>query len=770
MTDRTSSPTFDVELTGCRPEPLASYLKALGVFRLVAEQKDKNAHGFWRGEHFVLRSTLDHDALTRFLVEEWRPTPIIAPWNGGGGFTQSEDEADGAESTETATPLDAIRFSNAPRLKEYRQTIEIVLRWRELPPGDLTVSEIESRMATRLAGLTEKELASKDSQELLRQVDDLRAGIVTSGIDTGLCVSRLNKKNKDFNRLARKLLTKIRGWSRGASKQTLLARARAELPDSAVEWVDATWVLSDTSKTTPLLGTGGNDGNLDFSANFMERVLAVLSTTDSEWLCSSLFAVQRPIHYDGKMGQYDPAVGIYSNPWDFILLIEGALMFAAAATRRYENTSPSMMAFPFHARAAGGLATVTDADESESRDELWLPLWSQATSVREIRRLFAEGRATVGSGDLAHTASSALDFARAVAALGVDRGIDSFTRVGFHVRNGRSYFATPLGRFATQEVRAARLFDEIDGWFDRFRRSSLGKNVPARIALARRRLELAMFDAVGTGSIGPVLLELGDAERALARSLTFTAKAFLSPLPRLQPAWGTAVDDGSVEQRLAAALALRPGMRRRLVPFDESGRGFGRGDEAGFVFADRPLVENLHALLLREDVEALQQDRGAEEILTPRRCSLTDIAHFIDGTTDDGLIERWTRAFVLVNGGLIPDVPNDTILPPASFAVLALVHYRRLGDDLLPRTTGVLARACAGDAVGATERAIRRLNANARPLPVAALVESTSRTRRIAAALAFPLTLQQRRTLERMVLPTLDMPDSTAPDFSQEQV
>jgi CRISPR-associated protein Csx17 len=32
-------------LGGCRPVPLASYLKALGVLRLVSEQADPNAGG-----------------------------------------------------------------------------------------------------------------------------------------------------------------------------------------------------------------------------------------------------------------------------------------------------------------------------------------------------------------------------------------------------------------------------------------------------------------------------------------------------------------------------------------------------------------------------------------------------------------------------------------------------------------------------------------------------------------------------------------------------
>jgi CRISPR-associated protein Csx17 len=677
----TAVATHDLVLTGCRPEPLASYLKALGIFRLVAEQKDRDVRGSWHGEHFILRSTLDRDALSRFFLEEWRPTPVIAPWNGGSGFYPKDNHE----------APDAILASSDQRLASFARSIEI----------------------------------------------------------------------------ARSFVAK-RGWSERPEKEAKLlaiSEMRAQLPDVALAWIDAAVVIGDDRLLfPPLLGTGGNDGRLDFSNNFQQRVMEVLAAHSGASLDASLFGVPTPSRFKGAMGQYLPASNERSNPWDFLLLIEGALVFAASATRRYESGSPAALAFPFHARAAGGLSTVVDADESESRDELWLPLWSSPATFRAIQRLYAEGRATVGSGDQARTAANSLDFARAVTALGVDRGIDAFTRIGFHVRNGLSYFATPLGRFATHEVRAARLLDDIDKWFEKFRPKAVGKNVPARVALARRRLEQAMFDAVESGLVGPVLLELGEAEQALGRSLSFATKAFLDPIPRLPATWATEVVDGSAEQRLAAALATRRGMHTRLVPLDRSGRRFGREDDSVMVFGDQPLVDSLHALLMREDVEAQQSDQQELELLGRPRCTLSDVAQFITGRTDDMLLERWLRALVLVEGGLATELPPEHMLPPATFAILSLVHGRRLGEQDLSRTTGVLARACAGDSVGATGPAIRRLSASGCPMPVAAIAEPVARMRRIAAALAFPLTRNQRRTLESMVLPA---PDPSIPNFSE---
>jgi CRISPR-associated protein Csx17 len=655
----------EIVLTGCRPEPLAAYLKALGVFRLVSEQCDAEARGAWRGEHFVMASRLDREGLTRFLLDEWKPTPVVAPWNGGSGFYAKDNRQ----------ARDAILASTDSRLAPTGAAMQVAQAY------------------VREAGLAERPEA-------------------------------------------------------GDAKTRMLSVLRARLPDDALAWIDAAIVLGDDRLLfPPLLGTGGNDGRLEFSNNFHQRIVEVLTNRDQVRLESSLFGDAETNRFKGTMGQYLPSAQERTNPWDFILLIEGAMMFAASATRRLESNGPAMLAFPFHARAAGGLATVTDSDEGESRDELWLPLWHAPANLRSIRRLFAEGRATVGSGDDARPAVSGLDFARSVSSLGVDRGVVEFSRIGFQVRNGLSYFATPLGRFATGEVRAARLLDEIDGWYGRFRQRTTGKETPAGIAIARRRLEQAMFDAVVTDKLELVLLALGETEHTLGRSLSFTTKAFIAPVPKLSAGWRGGSD--STERRVAIALASRSGMRRRLVPLDSSTR-FGRGDDPTFVFGDRPLVDNLHALLLREEVESQQTREHDPEIAPYSICTLADVARFVAGEAP--------RA---------PDVGSE-LQPPAAFAILKLVHDRRVDGETLPRTAGLLATACGGDAIGATSRAIRRINASSRPFPIEAIFEPPAHMRRIAAALAIPLSTKQRYELERMVLPPGVSADK--PSTQQEQV
>src|SRR5262249_32669695 len=78
-------------LDGCAPTPLAHYLKALGILRLVAEQTDPLARGWWEGDRFRLMTRLDEQELLRFFLDRYEPTPLTSPWNKGSGFFYASD-------------------------------------------------------------------------------------------------------------------------------------------------------------------------------------------------------------------------------------------------------------------------------------------------------------------------------------------------------------------------------------------------------------------------------------------------------------------------------------------------------------------------------------------------------------------------------------------------------------------------------------------------------------------------------------------------------
>lgn len=675
----------DLRLEGCSPEPLAHYLKALGILRLVSEQIAPDARGCWDGDTFVLRSRLDAAALLAFFADRYAPTPLISPWNGGSGFFPGDQKSG----------IDAIANSDSPRLAPYRRAITVA-----------------------------------------RQV------LKTLGLKA--------KPDKD-------------------QKPALAGHLRSELDDDALGWLDAALALTDDGlRFPPLLGTGGNDGRLEFANNHMQRLAELLLGPPAPGLLrGALFGEPTPGLGKGKaIGQFLPAgtgganagTGYsrdsFVNPWDFVLMLEGALLFASAVTRRLEAAAPGTMAFPFTVRAsASGYGSSANNDEQDTRDELWLPLWRTPASLLELRALLSEGRAKVrltdAHGVTSRPAGTGVDFARAITGLGVARGLHSFARYGFHVRNGLSYLATPLGRWRVPERPGehVELLTPIDRWLERFHRTATGTHAPASHARALRRLESAILKLCqdGTpGAVQAVLIALGEAEAAVARTPGDAIQQSLRPVPLLPAIWLERANDHSPEFRLAAALASTD-LRARIVRV-RRGEWLPRGQDDGrTVWGEGDLVRNLLAVLLRTDVERSQDSNSSpvpRDTQPRRHAALADIAAFIDARTDDARLEALARGLSLLDWRRAPATPSAPrgATPPAAFAALALAHTWSPEGQPLRRTPGMLPRAAAGDLRSASTLALRRLQGQG--LPTRHLMDldvlPTQRTR-LAAALIFPL-------------------------------
>jgi CRISPR-associated protein Csx17 len=716
-------------LEGCRPVPLAHYLKALGVLRLVAEQKDRVARGCWQRERFVLRTTLDGDALERFFLEEYRPTPLVAPWNGGSGFYPKDNRK----------ALEGFGASIAPRFAELRETIEL------------------AKAVLQELGITDKE--------------------------------------------------------GGETKATLLERCRATFPDHSLQWLDAAYVLSaEGPKYPPLLGTGGNDGRLDFTNNFMQRLLSLFDPgtgeplpAAKELLLAALFdSPTNELVKGAPIGQFlphhagganaDTGFGADSliNPWDFVLMLEGATAFATATSRRAEQEIVGAPSYPFTVHTIGvGYASATGADEKSSRAEIWLPLWSRPATAVETLALFAEGRARVGN----RTAANGLDFVRAIAGLGVDRGIDAFQRFGFQVRNGLAYFGVPIGRFTVKAEPRAALLGEIDYWLEAFRRKANGQTAPASAARALRHLESAIFELCTHGDqrLQQVLIALGRAEQVMATSARWTKESYIHPVPTLSPDWLNAADDRSTEFRLAASLAsvfgyygssdirgtLLP-LRRQLEPIQTWKADSGvkvRWDFDGdrdVVWTVGQLTEVLNAVLHRRLLLAVRAGARTYPDRGKITASLGDIADFIEGRVDEqrmadliwgSILVDWSR---LSSGHGLPARGADgrSPFPPAFYSLLKLCFAgpRRTGSDQaadgsdgdqgakdVPIVLQIHRLAAAGRGAEASREAIRRLRGSGYSPAVSPFEISGAIASRSAAALLFPISHQDRKLLARMI-------------------
>jgi len=240
------------------------------------------------------------------------------------------------------------------------------------------------------------------------------------------------------------------------SKERLVQELRNRLPDDALPWMDASVVL--TAKKTeypPILGTGGNDGRLDFSTNVHQRLKDVLPALGAEpersraWMQDLLWGRSTEKLLAASVGQGDPvgagtpgssafgSADAMVNPWGFILMVEGAMLFAASVAKRLGEQN-SRVAIPFTVSSSPD-GPIPGSAKEEGRGELWAPLLESVT-LTELRQVFEEARVSWDGG----TASSAVSMYAAVRSFGVNRGISAFQRFGFLKRNGLAFVAVPL--------------------------------------------------------------------------------------------------------------------------------------------------------------------------------------------------------------------------------------------------------------------------------------------------------------------------------------
>lgn len=729
----------EIVLEGCTATPLAGYLKALGVLRLLAI-KHPETRGAWRGDRFVLTTSLDRNGIEQFFLQEYAPTPIMAPWNAGSGFYFQERKSKATDPT--------------------------------------------TGKKTKLGIFDQETAATK-----------IVATIIKSKSQRFAHFRRALSQAGDFVQ-HEKLTTAPES---GEEKDSFVLFLRANLPDECVEAMDAGLVVAGgTTNFPPLLGTGWNDGNLDFTSNFMQRIIDVLGADDAAvpehsraWLQGALFDVSTSRLTNDNIGQFSPGrAGGYNastgfdgsalvNPWDFVLMLEGALMFGASITRRNASNATGAVSYPFTVRtvtAGSGSLGESDSSKEYTRGEIWTPLWTQTASCREVQALMAEGRVALGR----KAARDALDFARAVQHLGGYRGVRSFQRFGLLKRNGRAFFAAPLSRIEVNEAPIASSLDELDanGWLERFRRFANDANTAVRFKTLRKRLEDRLFALAGKrpgkAEAQELLILLGKIQSSLA--VSSKAREAARPLPRLSERWVIAADDNTPAFRIARALAGLRGtgdealpLRAQLFPVH---RRFDQWltPEAGEKNRicdgmQGRLVDTLPTWLERRLWLADRLTMPDKPLDSPAGATLDDIAAFLRDDSMD------MRIAALLPGLALCDIPQDIDrsggngVVPAAFALmkLALTPERTLRSldvlaegQRLPVPAGMLAQLSAGNHGNrAVTSAWRRLRASGlSPLftPGALPMLTGIDPGRAAAALLIPLRFGATAALARSVL------------------
>ena len=450
-----------------------------------------------------------------------------------------------------------------------------------------------------------------------------------------------------------------------------------------------------------------------------------------------------------------------------------------------------MATFPFTTQPSPvGHGTLSFADGKKPKNakreiaEMWLPLWEKPTTLYEVQQLLSEGRAIVGK----RVVRTGVDFARAIAGLGTDRGVESFQRMAFLMRNGQNFMAVPLGRFEVRAQRDVDLLQGIDTWLDSFRRACRREtpSTPPRFTAALRRIDTAIFDFSRYGGkqrMTEILRALGEAERKLASGERFRNEGRVNPIPPLSPGWITACDDGSPEYRLALALASICGDRERHVGDIRVNLESVERRRSRWIWAERSrsvawssadLCRNMIAVLTRRVMDAGRV--GLKDLPLDSRVSVSvaDVSTFLSGGTDDRRIEELLWGLLLIDGQQDwrepirqpTATPRHPLSLPYAYALLKLLFL----PHGLPSSSGgekipikpepeILGRLRSADVDGACTIAARRLRAAGLvPMPGPTSggmrrqikVGSHLPAMRLAAALLFPINNTVR--LGRQVL------------------
>ncbi|MEE9911029.1 MAG: type I-U CRISPR-associated protein Csx17 [Deltaproteobacteria bacterium] len=776
----------EIVLRGCRPETLMGYLKALGVLRILSEQlKEHTVKGFWRNGTFVIHSSCDAQFILDFFRDKYVPTPIVAPWGGGSGFYPGDAQQG----------IGAIERSTDGRLSAYREIIAAIRTWPEISSPLKCVADIVSAIKNE-ASVMRPGKARTLYETLLKTENGYRGKVemelgLSDLIDTPMdglgqfCKDLEGAQKKAANNwhmTVKKLRTKCVGLARGENKEALLKACRTRLPDECLSWLDAVYLAPSNSVPiyNPLLGTGANDGNCNFSNNFMQHIANLLiagACAESRSLFeSSIMGTPVSGLIESSIGQYNPGrAGGYNqgmgiekknfkiNPWDFVLLLEGSIAMTGSIARRFTDNPHGFESLPFTVRPIRiGYSSATQ--DEDCRAEIWLPMWKRPSSYAEFRHLAGEGRCSIGR----RQAPNGLEFTRAIGMLGVDRGIEGFSRYLLLKRRGKSYIALNAGYMPVQYRPALRLLDELDPiiWqLDKFLRG-FNKKIPATFVSARRRIEVATFQLCqkpDPASFSGLVQALGNMEYLIAQRDRSAKINPQRPLGGLSPMWILESDDGSLEIRIAAAIAsvrcngLVGTVRSNMSRVDAQKPWTWASGQSQQHWHGSNLVERLSGVVRQRMMDAERLNTllpfSGSVSLSPK-----DVVSFLYGDTDDRKIEYLLWGMTLIDWGK-PGLDslrgrwsgalhNDPL--PRGWCLLKLLHsydfIRGVEIRKDPRSISLLA---AGRGAESIQAALHRVRVSGlMPLPVNQ--DEQINTQRQLAALIIPTNDQG--LLESLVL------------------
>ena len=503
--------------------------QGIGILRLIVEQRaDCEARGWWQGEHFCLFSKLSREDIEASLLEQYEPTPLLSPWNKGCGFSKPNDPGL-APLEQIRTRLDSTNFRQG--ITESRRLLDTDTE------ADAVIRAIKARTKTN------KTFQSEQQRKLLAKCETFRSCLRSArttnrpapevparktALELG---KRILRRTESACRPARCELenegrsgsTQSQSWLQTHARRQPTADSNPEgsansrlsphVAEPHAEWLSAAVVLNEDGNPEwpSLLGTGGNDGNLDFTNNSCNNWPTVRPRSAaggsnrgaSELLANSLWS-EPANKLSATVGQYQPGAaggaqqlnGIPAanlvNPWDFVLMMEGSLLFSRGRLGVWIRVNSAVQA-PLCRSPSRRRVRLLPVRKKPSAASNGCRLWSRPATLAEVVALFGEARVQLNR----QTANRPVDVARAISRLGVARGIECLYPVRIPgtqrpVDTGRS-----SGRVnVRQHPRVRPNRRSRDYWMDQMQRRARTNAPEQRVIQAERRLADAVFAAL----------------------------------------------------------------------------------------------------------------------------------------------------------------------------------------------------------------------------------------------------------------------------------
>lgn len=696
-------------LAGCTPVPLAGYLKGLGILRLVSEQKDADARGWWQDEHFCLMTSCDAAELTRFFLEEYSPTPVFNPWGARSGYYSGSSE----KSARIA--LEKIESSSEPRLASFKAAIAEV-RAVVSEGGDVKPEEDEAELTL---------------------VSSLNARLRGPGREWLSAV--LTMVGEDYKAPA--LFGTGGNEGSGSYTSAFLAAVVSCVLDRSED--RALVLSSETSATAqaalPAHGWDGAFGQF------------VPDSRGSAW--DLLLAMEGAILFSSTLvARLDARPG-------------GASRFAA--TPFYFPThgagAGSLSEIDEFALNKGR--------RNPGRGEQWFPLWRRPTSLPELASVIAEGRCALHGRQANGASDAALAINRLGVARGIDTfcryGYLQRNNQATHfavplgrvqVQERRTVrLLDDVGAWLGAVRRVARAANAV------------ARFVQAQRVLADSVFSVLTHDdepwrwqAVLLAAVEVESIQVSGAG-IKAGPLPPLSPGWLNATNDSSAEWRLACALGSASAEFRRGRPI-DSIRRHWLPLDDSGRRFSIREkrlnkDPRVVASGRDPVNDLIAVVTRRLVEASQRAERHLPIeaawgfgATPGDLSAW-LSREVDASKVLGLSRafmavRWDRAVVSNDHG--SRAPGGEWPDEAWMAIrLACLPWPIDTHCTVPSDAAMVNRLAAGDGAAAGDLALRRLrSAGLRPVVHAACADPQT-ARHWGAALAFPISRSTARAMAR---------------------